>query len=346
MTVGVAVMFQSNNRVGIVTASDRMLTALDIGVEYEHPLSKFATLTPSVMALVAGNIVVHSAVAKAAVEKIRIRKLTDTIEIAETYAAELRTYSRTKAEQYYLAPLNLTFDRLVSDKSGVDRAVFDDVYPKVTGYPFTDEMDVQTLVVGCTPTGTELCAIDNLGRVTLQTDIGFHAIGIGVSHAMGHLMQAGTQKNQDYYAALWAAYCAKRRAEIAPGVGKETDMVWLWDNRIERIANDIIADLKNQYQYNEDRRSADEQETVDYFWQKYSPPPPPPKPVQPATQETSNEKASGAIDVEQGSSESISSATEERADDGPDAAKGRPKKKRKDAQDDSDDKESGGKEEA
>lgn len=253
MTVCVAVMFQHNGYAGIVTASDRMLTAYDIDIQYEHPISKFADLAPGVAVLVAGNMVVHTAVIRATKERIRVKRLTQPVEIAEAYAAELREYSIKKAEQYYLAPVRMTIEALLASDR-LETATFQDMYRRVTGYAETDEMNVNAMVVGSTREMTEICAIDKFGRVTLHSDIGFHAIGIGISHASGHLMQASAHNAQSYYQALWQAYCAKRRAHIAPGVGTTTDMLSLFDGTWTRIGIQVLNALAAEWDINEGHR--------------------------------------------------------------------------------------------
>lgn len=279
MTVCVAVMFTHQGYPGIVAASDRMLTATDIAIEYEHPISKYADFGNGVAILVAGNMVVHTAVIYATRERIRVERLTEPLEIAEAYAAELRAYANKKAEQYYLAPVGMTISQLMSSDK-LESPTFQDMYNHVTRYADSAEMDVQAMVIGATKAICEICAIDNYGRVTRHSDIGFHAIGIGVSHASGHLMQVSACNTQDYYQALWRAYSAKRRAEIAPGVGdKTTDLLVVYEGRATPLAPNVLERLQAEWAINENHRLANEDAAIDSLRASFpstkAPPPPP-----------------------------------------------------------------------
>jgi hypothetical protein len=57
------------------------------------------------------------------------------------------------------------------------------------------------------------------------TTIGFAAIGIGKSHAESQFMFSGHWPNKPLHETVSLAYAAKKRAEAAPGVGKETDII-------------------------------------------------------------------------------------------------------------------------
>jgi len=61
-------------------------------------------------------------------------------------------------------------------------------------------------------------------EITCQDRVGFAAIGIGASHSESQFMYVGHTVEKPLIDTLLTTYIAKRRAEIAPGVGKETDM--------------------------------------------------------------------------------------------------------------------------
>jgi hypothetical protein len=78
------------------------------------------------------------------------------------------------------------------------------------------------LVLGCDGTkSAHIYQIDAQGMVTCHDDINFAAIGIGSNHAKSHFMFSRYPKLLTYYQALPIIYGAKRRAEVAPAVGKE-----------------------------------------------------------------------------------------------------------------------------
>jgi hypothetical protein len=111
--------------------------------------------------------------------------------------------------------------------------------------------DVEVLVVGSDKNSVHIYWVDSNGSSHCMDDVSFHAIGIGAWHARSELMQSGYARQQNGYAeSLARIYSAKRRAEIAPGVGTKTNIhVILKDHHFEldddRIK--ILDELYKQY---------------------------------------------------------------------------------------------------
>ena len=81
-----------------------------------------------------------------------------------------------------------------------------------------------------------------------SNDVGFAAIGIGAWHARSKLMQSGYTGTFGYAAALALMYSAKRTAELAPGVGKTTDIALIFRNKIERLSPETFQNLTSLYE--------------------------------------------------------------------------------------------------
>jgi len=54
--------------------------------------------------------------------------------------------------------------------------------------------------------------------------VGYAAVGAGERHADTYLMQSNFTRHFSNTKTLFLCYAAKRRSEIAPGVGKKTDI--------------------------------------------------------------------------------------------------------------------------
>lgn len=125
-----------------------------------------------------------------------------------------------------------------------DRA--DKLIRLVTEYlPLGDE-DVEVIIAGHDDGGAHIWAIHN--DIARCHDVeGFACIGAGADHADSQLRFAGFTRNSGPQEALVLAYLAKRRAEMAPGVGKMTDIhirgtdlraVPLLDNWMEKLQDE------------------------------------------------------------------------------------------------------------
>lgn len=79
---------------------------------------------------------------------------------------------------------------------------------------------------------------------------GFAAIGIGKSHAESLLMFSGHSPMKPFTDTALLVYAAKKRAEVAPGVGKETDICFIGPalGSFYKIEDKHIAELEAIYQ--------------------------------------------------------------------------------------------------
>lgn len=77
--------------------------------------------------------------------------------------------------------------------------------------------------------------------------MGFAAIGIGAWHAKSGLMQAGYHNSLAFAPALAAAFAAKRSAQVAPGVGVNTDIHIITKNGFFRLWPEVDQKVHNLY---------------------------------------------------------------------------------------------------
>jgi hypothetical protein len=107
-----------------------------------------------------------------------------------------------------------------------------------------------------------LYSVDKIGVVRDHSAIGFAAIGTGEEHAAGEYMSYAFTNRWPLYPTMALTYAAKRRAEIAPGVGKTTDMFLInkfgWQ-RVDQATQDKLTAL---YDDNEKKKREIDQTTV------------------------------------------------------------------------------------
>ncbi len=85
---------------------------------------------------------------------------------------------------------------------------------------------VATIFAGIDAFGAHIYSAQN-GDVTCQDGVGFAAIGAGYWHADSQFMFAGHTRTRPMPETLLLSYSAKKRAEVAPGVGEGTDMFFI-----------------------------------------------------------------------------------------------------------------------
>ena len=227
MTVCIAAICADS---AIVGASDRMITSGDI--EFERNQMKiwiFSPGAPHIVAMVAGDMAVHAEILRD-ISKIIGECANDSSvkwsvkDVAELYSRAYNEFQSKLAEKDILWPLGLdreSFHKRETEAPELVKRLTEDMQNFVR--PNSYEIQTQVILAGADESGAQIYVVDD-GKVHCETDIGFAAIGIGASHAESQFMFSGYTKYALAPEAILTVYQAKRRAEVAPGVGKETDL--------------------------------------------------------------------------------------------------------------------------
>lgn len=205
----------------ILTASDRMLTDEGLGIQYETGQGKWAKIADRVVVLAADSIAVHSDVLYDIRKDPSHNNDVGPKQIADLYSKFINKRRERDAEKEFLSPFGLTMAEFIAKQKDMERGVVNALCENIANY----KINVEALVVGCDKDGVaNIYSVDSTGLVSCHTDIGFAAIGIGSVHSVPFLMSHSYWNGWAYYPALLATFAAKKAAEIAPGVGKHTDM--------------------------------------------------------------------------------------------------------------------------
>jgi hypothetical protein len=223
--------------------SDRMITAGD--VEYEPFQQKVAFLAPGIVALVAGDFTVHSQAIKTTNEQLRNRTVIKPFDVANIFGQAIQSVQRKMAEDRFLAPLGLNTDSFLAQQKDMSEPFIASVTAQLQDH---DGADVEALIVGITRDEAHIYEVDRRGTVRCYDDVGFAAIGIGGWHARSRLMQYGYVNSLGYGRALAATYAAKKAAEVAPGVGKFTDLNLITRDGVTPVSEELANRLFQLYE--------------------------------------------------------------------------------------------------
>jgi hypothetical protein len=221
VTVCVAAICDQNLIVG---ASDRMLTSAD--VQFEPSQTKLWFLSNSVAVMYAGDAFLQSDILQLVYEEIGKRivanpttwiKIRDVAELYSQYYCQARL---KMAEKEILAPLGLTNQTFIDKQREMDSNLVRQLAEEILNFTAPD---VEAIFTGIDAGGAHIYVVRN-ERVTCRDFAGFAAIGVGAWHANSQLMFGGHTKWKPFPETLFLVYNAKKRAEVAPGVGSVTDM--------------------------------------------------------------------------------------------------------------------------
>jgi len=224
VTVCVAAIAQWEGNSLVIGASDRMVTAGDI--EFEQEQMKIHGLTSSIAIMVAGDLCTQMDILYE-VEAWKNEQINEHPEVwlsvkrtADKFNESLIAARRKAARDAILAPLNMDYADLSSPNVSADLAT--QLSKEIYQFQFPS---IEALVIGLDTLGAHVYLVDGVKGVCCHDWQGFAAIGYGAWHANSQMMFAGHTKHRGLAETVMLVYSAKKRAEVAPGVGEKTDMI-------------------------------------------------------------------------------------------------------------------------
>lgn len=202
----------------IIGASDRMLTSGLGDIEFEPQIAKLHHVAENICLMIAGDMTLQTEIL------YKVNESTPTLpgitwkvqEVAEAYFKAYQEIHRRRAEWAILNPLGLD--------SATDLFLRGDIGMRIASDLLNFKVpQIEALITGYDESGPHIYQINNQG-ITCQDWVAFASIGAGATHANSQFMFAGHTRQRLLPETLMLVYSAKKRAEVAPGVGTTTDM--------------------------------------------------------------------------------------------------------------------------
>ena len=224
MTVCIAALY--GDGAGVILVSDRMVTAhFPIGYEFEYQEdTKIIALdgVDAVRVMLAGDVLRGNEVLDVAKAQLAHREGGVTApEATEVVREAYQKVRLTNVVQRELEPRGLDLDNYYSRQQGL----LPQVVQVVDQAMYNHDLGVQMLVAGQYGATHTIHSIQNPGIVLDHSSIGHGAIGSGAPHALYSLIEGDYVPSMSKDAVIELVQGAKKRSEVAPGVGKETTIV-------------------------------------------------------------------------------------------------------------------------
>lgn len=225
MTVCVAAICE--NGWNIIGASDRMITAI---AQFQSPERKVFALTTSIVAMWSGDSAFLRSILNDLRAEVSARvstapeKWLEVGEVAYMLQAHFNRARSRLIDQSVLSPFGLTTETFRKTHRQMDQTFALDIADRMRSYRAPD---IAALIVGMDLWGAHIYEFENLytaGDVHCHDATGFRAIGSGGWHAESQLMLDNYGPSRSLADALFLVYLAKKRAEVASGVGSMTDV--------------------------------------------------------------------------------------------------------------------------
>jgi hypothetical protein len=238
MTVCLAALCTNDEAPHAVVVADRMVT-LGGFMEFEHTIPKMSAASASSIAMIAGDSLVGSRLAGQVSEALS-QSASPVEEIAQHFARDYAEIRRARMTEDLLAPRALDLQSFYGAHASLQANIVAMIDNQMAQY----NLGVEVLLAGVDQKGAHAFTVQNPGGAERLHDfIGYAAIGSGAIHAVQSMVGFGHSPEAPYHTTVFRAYASKRRAEVAPGVGNDTDMAvisqqaihWLTDGEKDQL---------------------------------------------------------------------------------------------------------------
>jgi len=223
MTVCIAALYENGK--GCILASDQMTTAhFPIGYEFENDeVEKIVKVSDSisVYALISGDVLFANEVIEGARKEITAQGITVTAGIAEIFRKSYQAVRIQRIIRNELEPRGLDIPTYYQNHKNI----LPQIIQLVDNAFKTYNPRVEFIVAGQGETACQIFSVVNPGDSTCHNPIGYAAVGSGAPHAMYSLIESNYKKSLDKTKVKDLVEKAKQRSEVAPGVGKDTQVI-------------------------------------------------------------------------------------------------------------------------
>lgn len=238
MTVCIAALCGDGEDTKVIVAADHLVTSGGF-MEFEHPGSKIVELCDQALVMVAGNTIdgmrlVNEAAAAMDGEPVSIPELSQNL--GQRYAAA-RLH---RAEQIVLVPRGLSLESFYNMHNQLNQQVVMLLDNALGEFG----LGVELLLAGVDEDGGHIHTNgDPGGGNSDHGPIGWAAIGTGAVHVLQSMAGFAHAPDANYGQTLFRVYASKCRAEVAPGVGHETDVAVISRDGIKRLSEEELKAL-------------------------------------------------------------------------------------------------------
>jgi len=246
MTICLAAICEEDQSAYAVVAADRMVT-LGGFIEFEHGVPKMAHPSAQAVVMVAGDTLVGTRLARE-VSAALDGTVPRTPGIARDLAAKYANVRTGALETQILSTRGLNLQMYYGAHQSLNPQITMMIDQQMNQY----NLGVELLLAGVDQDGAHIFSIHNPGGTELQHDvIGYAAIGSGAIHAVQSMIGFKHSSTAGLRETIFRTYASKRRAEVAPGVGQDTDVAVVSIDGVRWLTNDNqkhLAELYDSYQ--------------------------------------------------------------------------------------------------
>jgi len=242
MTVCIAAICDEGKKV--VASSDRMITISMPPIEYEHAVPKIEKVFKSCVALTSGSALEHTELCREVENRISGMSAPSTRTIVDKIVECYIERRRRKIEEEILKSRGFSFDTFYPNLKNLPPEIGITIDSRIESYNF----NLEILAAGVDKIGGHVYQIDNPGTASCFDALGYGSVGSGWHHAVYSLIGNNYTCLVPLKEAAYLVYESKRRAESAPGVGRDTDMCVITKDGITTLSEETMRSLNEIYE--------------------------------------------------------------------------------------------------
>ncbi len=206
----------------VVVASDRMLSAPFLTVEFDHLDTKISQIDKRCVALSSGDALCVQEILIGGLGAANQLQNPPISTLAEQIKFKFCDVRKQRINDLILGPRGTDFDNFY--RGGMINQFPRDLAMILDNQVQKLVLGTTLLVAGVDSSGAHIYSVEDPGVMQCFDRLGYHAIGTGFRHAVLKLVSLGQHMSNGLNETVFNVFCAKKVAEVAPGVGYTTTM--------------------------------------------------------------------------------------------------------------------------
>jgi hypothetical protein len=221
----------------IVFSTDHMVSIGSLG-QFEKTILKYKIVNSNTVTMLSGNPLIFDSIIA------DCKNCHSYGDVKKAILSNLCTVKDEQIKRQILDTYKIDFAYIQEVlKGNVQNKYIDNVLLSISSH----SLETLILLIGFDQHLAQITEIGEVGMLDFR-DIDFGCIGSGAVQAMNTLLFQRHSKTDSLTTTLYNVYKAKRNAEVAVGVGEETDMGILTEKGMTPVSTEQIKILKDVYE--------------------------------------------------------------------------------------------------
>lgn len=231
----------------VITVSDRMVSTGDMTLSFEQPRMKAVTMSEKAVVLVSGTVHEPDLMREATERAKGKERILEIAEVLKDVYQEIR--EKHIVDEVLRRRLGISsFEQWREEQAELMDGIVADMDERISRY----SLGLALLLAGFDDEG-HLIQIGDPGTYRSYDNLAFCCIGMGDRHADNVFAWYRYSRAFLLNDALYIAFEAKKRAEMAGGVGQSTDILIIDKEGIKQVKADTLGALEEVYNDRETR---------------------------------------------------------------------------------------------